>query len=185
MRTLLFVFAMTVMLLLAGCSDLLSIQPLATAETVVFDAELTGTWSCATEDCVALIRAGSAQKKDYDILWIADDGDGEALRLKGQLVKVGDRLVLDLITAKWPDLTVPEHFFMLVEKTADGVNFHWLDSKWLRSQVTTQNGLAHMMMDDKPVITAASAEIHAFLAKYGLDPQAVSDSMSFKRVKGQ
>ena len=74
---------------------------------------------------------------------------------------------------------------MLVEKTADGVNFHWLDSDWLQSHVTSKDGLAHVMMDDKPVITAGSREIGAFLVKFALDPQAVSGSMSFKRVKGQ
>jgi len=185
MRALLFILAMAVMLPLSACGDLLSIHPLATAETAVFDAGLTGDWSCADKDStgVALIRAGSAQKKDYDIVWLPNEGD--ALRLKGQLVRVGDRLVFDLTALKRTDWTVPAHFFMLVEKTADGVKFHWLDSDWLRSQVISQNALAHTMVDDKPVITAGSAEIHAFLAKFGLDPQAVSGALSFKRVKGQ
>lgn len=178
-------FAMFAMLLLSGCGDLLSVQPLATAETAVFDAGLTGEWSCADKDItgVALIRAGSAQKSDYDIVWIPDKDD--ALRLKGQLVKVGDRLVFDLIARMRPDLTLPAHFFMLVEKTADGVKFHWLDSEWLRDRVMSKDGLAHAMVDDKPVITAGSAETNAFLAKFGLDAQAASGSLSFKRVKGQ
>jgi hypothetical protein len=176
---------MVVMLLLSGCGDLLSVYPLATAETAVFDAGLTGEWLCADKDCsdVALIRAGSSQKKDYDIVWIPDKG--EALRLKGQLAKVGDRLVFDLIAVKQTDLAIPAHFFLLVEKTADGVKFHWLDSEWLRSQVISRNGLAHVIEDDKPVITAGSAEINAFLAKFGLDARAVSGSMSFKPVKRQ
>ena len=185
MRALLFVLATVFMLLLSGCADLLSVQPLATAETAVFDAGLTGEWSCADKDItgVALIRAGSAQKSDYDIVWIPDKDD--ALRLKGQLVKVGDRLVFDLIAVKQPDLAIPAHFFMLVEKTADGVKFHWLDSEWLRSQVISQNGLAHAMVNDKPVITAGSAEIKAFLEKFGLDAQAASGSLSCKPVKRQ
>jgi hypothetical protein len=187
MRALLLIFAMFVMLLLSGCGDLLSVQPLATAETAVFDAGLTGEWSCADTNCKGvslLIRAGSAEKKDYDFLWIPEDSEG-ALRLKGQLVKVGDRLVFDLIPRMRPDLMLPGHSFILVEKTADGVKFHWLDSGWLRSRVTSQDGLAHAMVDDKPVITAGSAEINAFLAKFGLDAQAASSSLSFKRVKGQ
>ena len=192
MRALLLIFAMFVMLLLSGCGDLVSVQPLATPETAVFDAGLTGEWSCTEPgpgpsgkslEGVALIRAGSAQKKDYDIVWLP--GEGEALRLKGQLVKVGDRLVFDLIALQETTLAIPGHFFMLVEKTADGVKFHWLDSDWLRSRVIAQNGLAHAMVDDKPVITAGSAEINAFLAKFGLDAQAASGSLSFKRVKGQ
>ncbi len=194
MRALLIVLAMVLMLLLSGCSDLLSVHPLATAETAVFDATLTGEWSCGDEakkggldrsdvQGVALIRAGSAEKKDYDIVWLPDAG--EALRLKGQLVKVGDRLVFDLIAVKETSLAVRAHFFMLVEKTADGVKFHWLDSEWLQSRVTSSDALAHVMLDGKPVITAGSAEISAFLAKIGLDPQAVSSSLYFKPVKGR
>jgi hypothetical protein len=187
MRAFLFVLAIVFMLLLSGCTDLLSVNPLATAETAVFDAGLTGEWSCADQDCegVALIRAGSAQKKDYDIVWLPRNADDDVLHLKGQLVKVGDRLVFDLIAVKQTSLAVPAHFFMLVEKTADGVKFHWLDSDWLRSRVIPQNALPHAMVGDKPVITAGSAEINAFLAKFGLDPQAVSGSLSFKRRKGQ
>jgi hypothetical protein len=187
MRALLFAFVVTLILLLTACGDLLSVYPLATAETAVFDAGLIGEWSCAGKDCkgTALIRAGSAGNKDYDIVWIPGDADAEALRLKGQLVKVGDRLVFDLVTAKQPDLTVPGHFFMLVEKTSGGVKFHWLDSEWLRNRVMAQNALAHTMVGDKPVITAGSAEIGAFLLKFGLDAKAVSDSLVFKRVAGR
>ena len=192
MRALLFIFATLLMLLLSGCSDLLSVQPLATAETAVFDAGLIGEWLCTESgpgpsgkslEGVALIRAGSAQKTDYDIVWIP--GEGGTLRLKGQLVKVGDRQVFDLIAVQETTLAIPRQFFMLVEKTTDGVKFYWLDSDWLRSQVISKDGLAHAMVDDKPVITAGSAEIHAFLAKFGLDPQAVSASMVFKLVKGK
>jgi hypothetical protein len=114
-------------------------------------------------------------------VWIPEKD--EVLRLKGQLVKVGGRLVFDLIAVKQPDLAIPAHFFLLVEKAADGVKFHWLDSEWLRKQAISQNGLAHAMVNDKPVITAGSAEINAFLAKFGLDAQAVSGSMSFKPAK--
>jgi hypothetical protein len=178
---------MAVMLLLSGCGDLLSVHPLATAESAVFDAGLLGEWSNAGKDGagVALIRAGSAQKKDYDIVWIPGDAEEDALRLKGQLVKVGDRLVFDLIAVKKTDLAIPGHFFLLVEKSSDGVKFHWLDSDWLRSRVISQNALAHVMVNDKPVITAGSAEINAFLTKFGLDAKAVSESIVFKLVKGK
>ncbi|MBI5281591.1 MAG: hypothetical protein HY858_07925 [Candidatus Solibacter usitatus] len=175
------------MLWLAGCGDLLSVHPLATAETTVFDASLTGEWACADKDCkgTALIRAASVEKKEYDIVWIPGDADEEALRLKGKLVKVGERVVFDLVSTKKQELAVAGHFFMLVEKTSDGVKFHWLDSEWLRNRVAWQNALAHTMVGDKPVITAGSAEMNAFLAKAGLDGKAVSDSLAFRRVKGQ
>ncbi|MBI5085579.1 MAG: hypothetical protein HZB13_13385 [Acidobacteria bacterium] len=182
-----FVLTLIGMLLLSGCGDLLSVHPLATAETAVFDAGLIGEWACSDKDCkgTALIRAASVEKKEYDIVWIPGDADDETLRLKGKLVKVGDRVVFDLVTTRKQELAVAGHFFMLVEKTGDGVKFYWLDSEWLRNRVVWQNALAHTMVGDKPVITAGSAEINAFLAKFGLDGKAVSDSLGFRRVKGQ
>lgn len=185
MRLLPFVCATAVLLLLTGCTDLLSVHPLSTPETVVFDESLTGEWACADKDCKGsvLIRAGSAANKDYDIIWIPGEDDDEPLRLKGQLVKVGDRLVFDLVTTRRTEMAVPGHFFMLVEKTANTAKFHWLDSEWLRNQVISQKTLPHTMVNDKPVITASSAELNAFLAKFGLDARAVSDTLSFKRAK--
>lgn len=188
MRTLLFVPAMVLLLLLSGCIDLLSVNPLATAETAVFDAGLTGEWLCADQVCdgmAVIIRAGSTENKDYDTLWNPWGADLEVLHLKGQLVQVGDRLVFDLVAARQTDLAVPAHFFMLVDKTADGVRFSFLDSDWLQSQVISQYALAHAMVDGKPVITAGSEEISAFLARFGLDPRAVSHSLWLKPVKGQ
>ena len=189
MRALLVIFAMLLMLLLSGCSDLFSVNPLATAETTVFDAGLLGEWSSEGGggpqgkdlDGSVLVRAGAAEKQEYDIVWIPKEG--EALRLRGQLVRVGDRLIFDLLAIKEGNWAVPGHFFMLMERGADGVMFHWLDSDWLRQKVMLPNALAHAVGEDKPVIVAGGAQINAFLAKYGLDPQAVSVTATLKPVK--
>lgn len=188
-RTLLCGIVTASMLLLSGCSDLFSVHPLATAETTVFDSTLLGEWSSEggsgpegrDMNGSVLIRAGAAEKKEYDIVWIPKEG--EALRLRGQLVRVGDRQIFDLLAIKEGAWGVPAHFFMLMEKGADEVEFHWLDSEWLRQKVMSPNALAHAMVEDKPVVTAGSAQINAFLAKYGLDPQAASVTATLKRVK--
>jgi hypothetical protein len=180
---------MLLTLLLSGCSDLFSVNPLATAETTVFDAGLLGEWSseggggAAGKDLdgSVLVRAGAAERKEYEIVWIPKEG--EALRLRGQLVRVGDRLIFDLLAIKEANWAVPGHFFMLMERGADGVMFHWLDSDWLRQKVMLPNALAHAVGEDKPVIVAGGAQINAFLAKYGLDPQAVSVTATLKLVK--
>ncbi len=174
-------------LLLAGCSDLFSIQPLATPETTVFDSALLGVWSSKggseTRDLHGslFIRAGAAEQKEYDIVWIPTQG--EALRLSGQLVRVGDRLVFDLLAVKEGYWGVPGHFFMLLERSADEISFHWLDSDWLREKVMSANALTHAMFDGKPMIIADSAQINAFLARYGMDPQAASHTATLRQVR--
>ena len=172
------------LLLLPGCGDLLSVQPLATPATQIFDKSLIGQWTCVDKDCkgTVLIRPNPTPKDSYDIVWIPGEADGEALRLTGQLVKVGNRAVFDLVAVKREPLTVPGHFFLLVEKSPASVAFHWLDSEWLRGKLTGPNAPAHAMAGDKPVLTADSARINAFLAEFGLDPKAKSGTMTFKRL---
>ena len=171
--------------LMPGCADLLSVHPLATAETLTFDESLVGAWECAPKDCkgTAYLRADSAAKKTYDVVWVPGDGTDDPLRLRGQLARVGNRLVMDLVMAKRADLAVPGHFFLLVQKKDDGLTFQWLDSEWLRAEAMGANGVAHTMVDEKPVLTAGSAAVQAFLLKFGLDSRAVSGGMVFKRAK--
>jgi hypothetical protein len=186
MRSLPFAVVMVLMLLLPGCTDLLSVHPLATSETAAFDATLLGQWSHSDDDgvTVAWIRPGSPGAKDYDILWVPAKPDESPLRLKGRLVKIGGRRVFDLVKTERPDMAVPGHFFMLVETNADELKLHWLDSEWLRNQAVQPGGPAHVMVDSKPVITAGSKELAAFMEKHCLDPKAVSDSITLKRVRG-
>lgn len=184
MRHFLSVGLFTLLLLLPGCGDLLSVQPLATPATLTFDRTLLGQWSCADKDCkgTVLIRANTTPKDSYDIVWVPGEADGEPLRMTGQLVKVGNRAVFDLVAVKREPLTIPGHFFMLLEKSPAGVAFHWLDSEWLRAKLTAPNAPAHTMAGDKAVLIADSARLNAFLAEFGLDPKARSGSLTFKRI---
>lgn len=77
----------------------------------------------------AYLRAAATVKKAYDVVWVPGEGNDDALRLRGQLVRVGNRLVLDLVTAKRADMAIPGHFFLLVRKKEDGVTFQRLDSE--------------------------------------------------------
>jgi hypothetical protein len=187
MRLILVAAGAALLVLLAGCVDLTSVHPLATPETVTFDASLIGEWTSGDKDDggKAFIRAAPGGAKAYDIIWAPDEADEEPLRLKGQLVKVGNRLVFDLITTKKQDMAVPVHFFMLVDRQEETLKLQWLDSEWLRDQVVSQQALAYTMYGDKPVITSRGAEINAFLAKFGLDARAAADTLVFTRVKAQ
>ena len=176
MRTLL----LALLTMLAGCGDLLSVHPLAA--TGVMDGSLTGEWMCMEKDCrgSVLVRP---EEGYYDIIWIPGEADAEPLRLQGRMVKIGTRWVLDLVTAKRADLTIPGHFFLLLERSGEGVKFHWLDSDWLRKQAAGADGVAHLMVDNKPILTGGSAGLQAFLLRFGLDPKATAGSMAFRRAK--
>ena len=173
-----------VLLSLPGCGDLLSVQPLATPATQIFDTSLIGQWTCVDKDCkgTVLIRPNPVPKDSYDIVWIPGEADGEPLRMTGQLVKVGNRMVFDLLAVKREPLTINGHFFMLMDKSSNGLAFHWLDSEWLRGKLTGPNAPAHVMAGDKPVLIADSARLNAFLAEFGFDPKAKSSTLTLKRL---
>ncbi len=184
-RTISCIVALASLVMLIGCVDLMSVHPLATNETTVLDTTLVGEWVHSDEDgvTVAWIRQRSPSSKDYDILWIPAKPDEAPLRLNGRLVRIGDRLIFDLVKTERPEMAVPGHFFMLVDKQPDQLRLGWLDSEWLRGRVVAQSKLTHVMVDGKPVVTAQSAEVAAFLSEFGFDPKAVSDTITLKRAK--
>lgn len=174
-------FALLPFLLLPACGDLLSVHPLATPATTVFDASLLGEWQCAGKDCKGMVVLREGANRGYDIVWVPGEADGEPLRMQGRLVKVGSREVMDVIAIRDRTFSVPGHFFLLMQRTGDGVRFQWLDSEWLRNQAAAPGVVAHAMVDDKPVLTAEGGALQTFLAKYGLDVRAVSGTMDFRR----
>lgn len=179
--------AMAAALLLTGCTDLLSVHPLSPPEGLAFEATLIGEWVNVDEDgtSTALIRASTAQARVYDILWIPAKADEASLRLQGRLVKIGDRLVMDLVKAERPEMGVPGHFFMLVEKKGNELKMRWLDSEWLRERVVRSERLAYVVVDGRPVITSQPAEVLEFMREYGLNAKAVSGTIEFTRAKAR
>lgn len=168
-------------LVATGCGDLLAVYPLGEG---TMDDSLMGEWVSTTKDAKGrvLVRPGAAGKKEYDIVWIPGDADEEALRLTGRLVKIGDRQVFDLVTAKQADLSIPGHFYMLVQKTGTGVTYHWLDSEWLQKAAQTGgSGLAYTFANKTLVLTSPAPALQTFLAKSGMDTKAISCSLTFQR----
>ena len=71
---------------------------------------------CAAWVFGSVARGEATAASDLDLAVLLDGastaGDDEALRLRGQLVRVGNRVVLDLVTAKRADMSIPGHFFL-------------------------------------------------------------------------
>ena len=83
MRHFLIASLFAMLLLLPGCGDLLSMHPLATPATQIFDKSLIGQWTCVDKDCkgTVLIRPNPAPKDSYDIVWIPGEADGLSFKL--------------------------------------------------------------------------------------------------------
>ena len=89
----------------------------------------------------------------------------------------------DLVKTGRPEMGVPGHFFMLVEKQGNELKLHWLDSEWLRERVVRSERLAHIVVGGKPVITSPTPAVLEFMRDYGLNAKAVSGTITFTRAR--
>ncbi len=165
-------------ILLTGCGDLLSIQPLATKDNAVFDSALIGVWSDGDD---LLLRVSEDKPAAYDILWM-NTKDGDKVKLKGRLVQLRDQKVLDVWPADPTPFSIPGHAFLAVRVTGEGIEARFLDTKWLREKVRQSDSLAHISIEGDPLITAPTAQLEAFLLKFGLSPEAQDEPIRLRRV---
>jgi hypothetical protein len=174
--------------LLTGCGDLPSVEGLANKGNTVFDPALVGAWNSG--DAVVIVQAGTGVQagndQSYRIHWLgAEDAEGTEIprivRMEGRLVKIGDQRILDLTASNPGAFAIPCHVFVRVRPVKEGLKLQFVDSKWIRDQVTSS--LASFMQDNHPVLTAPAPQIEAFLFKFGLDERALDDPILLRPLK--
>jgi hypothetical protein len=167
-------------LLLTGCGDLSSVEGLANKDNVVFDPSLVGAWSSG--DAVVIVQKGDHQS--YHIHWLeAESMDTPRIvRMEGRLATLGDQRILDLTASNPGAFAVPCHVFLRVRPAAEGLKVQFVDSKWIREQVTASQ-VADFLQDGHPVLTAQAPQIAAFLLKFGFDERALDDPMMLRPLK--
>jgi hypothetical protein len=154
-------------LFLAGCSDVLSTEPLAIDDDTVFDAGLVGTWFDQDD---TVIKVTSAQPPVYEILVIGTN-EGDKHHLRGRLVQFGEQRILDVTDADAGLYSIQGHVWIYLQKKGKGIQIQYLDSKWFQEKVR-QSGLPFFLADKHPVVTAPTAKLREFVGKYGVQPEA-------------
>jgi hypothetical protein len=166
--------------LLTGCGDLSSVEGLANKDNIVFDPALVGAWTSG--DAVVIVQKGDDQS--YRIHWLGAEftDTPRIVRMEGRLAKLGDQRILDLSASNPGAFVVPCHVFLRVRPVAEGLKVQFVDSKWMREQVTASQ-LPSFMQDRHPVLTAPSPQIAALLLKFGFDERALADPMILRPLK--
>jgi hypothetical protein len=163
--------------LLSGCGDLLSIEPLATATNSVLEPALQGNW--AMEDSMLIVKSGENQS--YDLRFIGDDG--ETIPLTCRLVRIGGKLIADVQSTHPGAFAIPAHAFLLVDPPGTSLDLRFIDSDWIQSQAQAAEAPAHVLVQNHPLITAPSASVRDFIARYGLRKEAWAEPIHFTRLK--
>jgi hypothetical protein len=196
--------------LMAGCVPVISLHPLFTKDTIVFEDKLLGTW---VEDSnkpevsweFARLEASAAERlpaemrdqiqKGYRVNVIDDKGQKGSFA--ACLVKLQDRLFLDVLPDKFPGgeqdpekmkLTynafffMPVHSFVRVNSIGDQLKIRLTDDEGFKKLLEAEpKAIQYDTIDDRPVLTASTAELQAFMAKYADDERLFPSDLTLTR----
>ncbi|UCE48694.1 MAG: hypothetical protein JSW47_00825 [Phycisphaerales bacterium] len=179
--------------LMGGCVPVVSLHPLYTKENVVFDKKLLGTWVDDPNkgEVTWQFKSVDEPKKAYNLVFTDDKG------LKGSfvahLVKLGDDLFLDIFPSKmpwdlddpnesdWPYnalLLIPMHTFVKIDSVDPKLEMRlMLETQLKKLLEENPDAIAHVVVEDRPVLTASTKELQAFVLKYADTDKLFTDQI--------
>jgi hypothetical protein len=199
--------------LLAGCVPIVSLHPLFTKETIVFEEKLLGTWLADPNDPnnaweFSRLEAGAAEylpdelKESAATLYRLNivDEEGHKGSLVACLVKLQDHLLLDVLPDKYPSgqqdpekmkllynafLFIQAHTFVRVDAIGDQLKLRLTDNDKFKALVEAEpNAVGFTEGQETFILTASTKELQAFVVKYINDERLFPTELAFVR-KGQ
>ena len=162
------------LLIAAGCVP--SLHPIYTADDVVFDEALLGTWADPDSDETWAFSRSETKDNAYRLVYTEEDGSGAFLT---HLVKIGDELFLDLFPEE-PTLEANDfykahlmlaHTFLHVRQIKPKLQLAYLDPEWVEEHLSQHpTALKHEIValpkDQRIVFTASTDDLQAFHVKH-------------------
>lgn len=196
--------------LVAGCVPVVSLHPLFTKESLIFDEKLLGTW---VEDGnqpggsweFARFEEGSAEylpdelKGEFKSVYRVTMRDKEDHKgvFAACLVKLGNRLFLDVFPDQYPSgesdvekvkllynafLFVRAHAFVRVDAIGDQLKMCLTDDEEFKKLIEAEpKAVAYTQADDRPILTASTKELQAFITKYADDKRLFPTELTLVR----
>jgi len=174
-------------LLFAGCV-VPSLQPLIAEKDYVAYSELTGSW--VQTDDEKLLYTFAADGKAYKLTQV-DEKQHTAV-FRAVVGKLGTNVFLDtsIEDPKFEDRVndfavvhlVPGHVFVKVTQRDNQLVFTALDVTWLKDLLRENpKAIAHVMQEERPILTATTEELQKFVIKYAADTNAFKNEIILKR----
>ncbi len=166
--------ALAGVLIMTGCSSVVSLQPFVSEKEAITDPALPGTWTDDEgKDTYVVRQSGDA----YAITYV--EKSGAAYKFNGRLWKCGDAMLLDLVSTTEAPFHLPVHFAMRVWIERDSLRIAYLDSDWFKKLAAEQ--LSTQKVDDRMVITATPAAMRAFFLTHAADEKAHGNPDTLRR----
>ena len=197
-------------ILLGGCVPVISLQPLFTRDTLVFDEQLLGTWvenPSETRGAWVFTRLGpdgadtlpDALKESAEKVYHLSLTDPEGR--KGSffvcLVKLENNVFMDIFPDVLPSgaddpekaelfynafFFVRVHTFVKVNLSGNRMSI-WLtnDDKLNDLLESRPSPIAFESVEDRPILTASTKDLQAFVSRYANDDRVFADEIILER----
>jgi len=186
--------------ILGGCVPVMSLHPLYTEKDVIFEEKLLGTWVDDPNGPEAIweFRRPEEAEKEYKL--IVTDEEGKKGSFAVHLVKLTGRLFLDVYPDESPcaDMEdpnktefaynsfflVPAHTFIKIDSIGPELKMRLTDDEEMETLLKEDpNAVKHEIVEGKPVLTASTKELQAFVLKYADDERLFSEETVLSRKK--
>jgi hypothetical protein len=180
-----------------GCVPVLSLHPLYTEKDVVVDKKLYGTWADDPNDPNTSWEFKSIDDPKNAYKLIFTDEDGRKGSFVAHLVKLQDKLFLDIFPSElpwepedpnkmdWPYnslFLIPAHTFMKVDSIEPQLKLRLtLESKMEELLKENPSAIEHTSVGDRIVITESTKKLQAFVLKYADDERVFTDQVTLSR----
>ena len=195
--------------ILGGCVPVMSLHPLYTEKDIIFEEKLLGTWVDDSNDTVWEFKRfedadwaldftqPEKPEKIYRLLFSNNEG-----RTKGSffthLVTLENNLFLDVFPSTLPYVPddpnigwvyngpffIPLHTFIKIDSIEPQLKMRLTDDEDMKKLLEENpNAIEHTSIEDKPVLTASTKELQAFVLKYADDERVFTEEVALNRQK--
>ncbi|NMC43582.1 MAG: hypothetical protein GYA46_06660 [candidate division Zixibacteria bacterium] len=185
MRKTVFLIAACALMALCGCIPL-SLAPFYTEKDLVYEPALIGFW-VSGDDGGGSVSFEQSGANGY--LMIMKDSTGE-VSFDVRLFRIGGKLFMDLCPQSLAELNrlaemdaIPGHSLVRVDRIEPTLVTSDLEDDWMKAKMKEDpKALAHVVTDDRLVLTATTEENQAFIVKHMNDEGAFDDPEEMRRT---
>ena len=180
-----------------GCVPVISLHPLYTEKDVIMDKKLYGTWVSNSNDSKTTWEFKSIDEPKNAYKLIFTDEDGKKGSFVAHLIKLQNRLFLDIFPSElpwepedpnkmdWPYnsfFLIPAHTFLKVDSMEPQLKLRLtLESNMEDLLKENPNAVEHTSVGDRLVLKGSTKELQAFVLKYADDKRVFTDQIILSR----
>ncbi len=185
--------------ILCGCVPVMSLHPLYTEKDVVFEEKILGKWFDEEEENIHTYEFSRSEESSKRYKLTYTDDEGQKGQFEAQLVKLEDKLFLDIYTeqfacdiedankAEWfynAFFFIPAHTFAKVDYSEPKLKLTLTDDEKMKELLEADpNAVKFESVEDGVVLTASPKELQKFVIKYADDERLFPEEVELVRKK--